>query len=243
MKKTILLLILFTSFVFPEMYSQKKYSGIVSYESKINSKELVKYLTKSRNNLKNVRVKQSLDKIYQNTSIIKSSLTFVNNEAVFKVDTKLNLEEKALAQKILKTVSGGSKEYYYNDINKIYLIKDCESLGECFIFDNSYLEWELTQETKEIKGFLSYKATRSNGKVIAWYTPSIPIGFGPKGEYGLPGLILELEVGRIIFRATKVVLNPKEKIKVVEPKEGKRVSKEEYAKEIKKARKSVFGNK
>jgi Protein of unknown function (Porph_ging). len=143
---------------------------------------------------------------------------------------------------VLKTVSGGSNEYYYNTTDHIFLIKDCETLGECFIFDNTYLEWTLTQETKRINNFLCYKAIRNKGKVIAWYTPKIPFGFGPKGEFGLPGLILELEIGRIIFKATKIVINPKEKITVEVPKDGKRVSKEEYEVILKKSTKNFFDN-
>ncbi|GAB7255818.1 GLPGLI family protein [uncultured Polaribacter sp.] len=231
-------------FCFSVSITSQNISGKVIYESTINSKELVKYLTKSRNNLKNIKVKESLDKVYQNTSSIKSILTFSNNQGIFKVEESLNSDkDNILAQKNLKTVSGGSKEYYYNNIDKRYLIKDCETLGECFIFENTFLEWELTQEKRNINGFLCYKATRNKGKVIAWYTTSIPIGFGPKGEYGLPGLILELEIGRIIFKATKIKLNPKEEIIVTEPKEGKRVSKEEYKKIIDKSKKRVFGNK
>ena len=125
---------------------------------------------------------------------------------------------------------------------KTYLIKECEALGECFIFDNKFLEWQLTQEIKHINGYLSYKATRSSGKVIAWYTPEIPISFGPKGEFGLPGLILELEIGKIIFRATKIILNSKEEITIEEPKGGKRVTHEEYSEIMSRAKKSVFGN-
>jgi GLPGLI family protein len=154
----------------------------------------------------------------------------------------MNIPKNDLAQRMNRIDAGGSKEYYYNDITKTYLIKECEALGECFIFENKYLNWELTQETKEINGYIVYKATRSNGKVIAWYTPSIPISFGPKGEYGLPGLILQLDIGNIVFSAVKIVLNPKEEIKIEIPKGGKRISGEEYAKEIKKAKKSVFGN-
>ena len=100
----------------------------------------------------------------------------------------------------------------------------------------------ITQESKMINNYLVFKATRSNGNIIAWYTPKIPIGFGPKGEYGLPGLILELEIGNIVFKTTKIILNPKEEIKIKEPKGGKRVSYEEYKEIVKKAKKRVFGN-
>jgi GLPGLI family protein len=78
--------------------------------------------------------------------------------------------------------------------------------------------------------------------VIAWYSPKIPIGFGPKVEYGLPGLILELEIGNIIIKASKIIINPKEKIKVEKPKGGKFITMEEYKEIMNKVKKSVFGN-
>jgi hypothetical protein len=72
MKKiTLLLIVCFSWFIKSEINSQKKYAGIVYYESKINKKQLIKYLTKGRNKLKNDRVKGTLDNIYQNTSSIK----------------------------------------------------------------------------------------------------------------------------------------------------------------------------
>ena len=218
-------------------------SGKVIYESTINRKELNNYLTNKREKLKLKRksVLESLDKVYLYTKAVKSKLTFSNGKGIFIVEDKLSPDTQNLGQRFLKTSAGGSNEYYYNETSKTYLIKNCETLGDCFIYTNNYLEWELTQESKKINGYVCYKATRSKGKIIAWYTPLIPINFGPKGEYGLPGLILELEIGKIIFKAKKIVLNPKEKIIVEELKGGKRVSYEEYAKEIKKARKSIFG--
>jgi GLPGLI family protein len=223
-------------------FSQSNSSGIIHYESEINSKKLKEYMTNKREKIKSKGLVKSLDKIFQNTNSIKSKLVFSDGKGLFKVEDKLSLGDKDLAQKVLKTASGGSNEYYYNTNLKSYLIKECGALGECFIYPNTFLEWKLTQETKIINGFDCYKGTRSNGKVIAWYAPSIPVSFGPKGEYGLPGLILELERGKIIFKATKIVLNPKEGIKIEKPKAGRRVSKEEYTQIIKKAKKSVFGN-
>lgn len=169
-------------------------------------------------------------------------MTFANGEGLFIVEDKLSTDIQNLGQRYQKISAGGSNEYYYNENTKTYSIKNCETLGECFIYTDNYLKSQLTQESKKINGYNCYKAIRSNGKVIAWYTPLIPVNFGSKGEYGLPGLILELEIGKIIFKVTKIVLNPKEKVEIEEPKDGIRVSYEEYAKEIKKAKKSVFGN-
>ena len=231
--------IIFTNTI---VYSQVNISGIVHYESTINSKKLDEYLSKTRKNIKNPALINSLDKIFLYTKVIKSKLSISGKEGLFVVEDKLSTDIHDLGQRINKTSAGGSNEYYYNDTNKTYLIKNCETLGECFIYTNNFLEWQLTQETRAINGYVSYKATRSNGKVIAWYTPSIPISFGPKGEYGLPGLILELEIGKIIFKASKIELNPKNKVNVIEPEDGKRVSYEEYEKEIKTAKKRIFGN-
>ncbi|MHB0756387.1 GLPGLI family protein [Polaribacter sp. M15] len=222
--------------------SQNNLYGIVHYESKINSEQLKKYLSEERNDIKNKRVQKTLDKVFLNTKALTSKLKFSDNKGIFKVDEKLSIDKKDLQQRALKIASGSTKIYFYDTKNKEYLIKDCASLGDCFIHDNKYFEWNLTQETKKINNYKVYKATRSKGKVIAWYTPDIPVGFGPKGEYGLPGLILELEVGRIIFKATKIVLNPKTKITIERPSDGVRISFEEYKKLTNKAKKGLFGN-
>lgn len=228
----------YTLFVF----SQNTNNGYIEYESGINPLKMDAYLQGKRKTLKSKNLTTDLDKIFLNSKKIKSTLYFSNYSGLFKVEDKLVIDKDNLAQKINRILAGDSKIYFFNDKANIYLIKDCETLGECFIFDNKSLEWKLTQEKREINGYVSYKATRNNNKVVAWYTPSIPLGFGPKGEYGLPGLILELEIGKIIFRATKIVLNPKEEIIIEEPKGGKRISYGEYSKILKKAKKSVFGN-
>jgi GLPGLI family protein len=241
MKKIIILI--FSIFTYASIFSQQNFSGIVHYESTISSKKLDEYLSTKRKNIKRKGIISSLDKVFLYAKPIKSKLIFSNGEGLFIVEDKLSTDIHDLGQRFQKISAGGSNEYYYDENTKTYLIKNCGTLGECFIYTNKYLEWQLTQETKIINGYLSYKATRSKGKVIVWYTPSIPVSFGPKGEYGLPGLILELEIGKIIFKAVKIVLNPKKKLKVKEPKGGKRVTFEEYKKEMEKARKSIFGNK
>ena len=52
--------------------------------------------------------------------------------------------------------------------------------------------------------------------------------------WGLPGLILEIQDGDQTIVCSEIVLNPKEKIEIKEPKKGKKVSQEEYEKIMKK---------
>jgi GLPGLI family protein len=67
-------------------------------------------------------------------------------------------------------------------------------------------------------------------KIIAWYTPQIPIKTGPDEYWGLPGLILELQSGKTSMLCSKIVLNPKEPVEIEIPKKGKSVSRQEYKK-------------
>lgn len=66
--------------------------------------------------------------------------------------------------------------------------------------------------------------------VTAWYTLDVPVGHGPDNYYGLPGLILELSYANTTILCTKIVLNPKDKIEISEPKKGKVVTQSEYDK-------------
>jgi|GEM_PF-2548485 len=106
--------------------------------------------------------------------------------------------------------------------------------------------WTLHNETKDIDGYTCYKATKHHVQyyteieftIDGWYTPEIPVPYGPAGYGGLPGLILQLERSHVIFVADKVTLNPKggiKPIKEVEP--GRIITNEEKGILMRRARK------
>lgn len=66
--------------------------------------------------------------------------------------------------------------------------------------------------------------------VTAWYTLDVPVSHGPGDYYGLPGLILELSYANTTILCTKIVLNPKDKVEILEPRKGKVVTQAEYDK-------------
>lgn len=75
--------------------------------------------------------------------------------------------------------------YFFEGIGpQMYLIKD----------DYNNLKWNITDETKNIGGYNSIKATTEfrGRKWIAWFTPDIPLPYGPWKLHGLPGLITEV---------------------------------------------------
>jgi len=69
-------------------------------------------------------------------------------------------------------------------------------------------------------------------EVIAWYSPQIPLSQGPLEYWGLPGLILEVNVDNTTILCSKIILNPEQKSKIEAPDKGKIVSKQEYQETI-----------
>ncbi|NKI31803.1 GLPGLI family protein [Croceivirga thetidis] len=65
-------------------------------------------------------------------------------------------------------------------------------------------------------------------QVVAWYTPQIPVSHGPAEYWGLPGLILEVNAGNTTMLCSKIIMNPKDNLKIVAPDKGKIVDKTEY---------------
>jgi GLPGLI family protein len=67
-------------------------------------------------------------------------------------------------------------------------------------------------------------------QVVAWYTEQIPTAAGPENYFGLPGLILYLDIdnGTIVFSPVK--LEPLAKDMVKAPTKGNKITREEYRK-------------
>jgi len=64
--------------------------------------------------------------------------------------------------------------------------------------------------------------------IMAWYTPEIPVSFGPNKYWGLPGLILEINEEETIILCSKVTLSNKEKSKIKVPSTGEKVTKKKF---------------
>lgn len=116
------------------------------------------------------------------------------------------------------------------------------------VIHNRMTDWEIGQETKNIQGYTCYKAIRKelntrhrNPKnkyltYIAWFTPDIPAPYGPIGNGGLPGLILQLEKPNlVVYTAEKIKLNTG-KLKIPKIKDGKRIDSKEEQKLMRLAR-------
>ncbi|MEI6947513.1 GLPGLI family protein [Paraflavisolibacter sp. H34] len=127
------------------------------------------------------------------------------------------------------------------------------------------LKWKLTGESQTILGYKAQMATaeqyltrtrpvmengemkmqevQDTSRIIAWFTPQIPVPAGPSYPGQLPGLILQLEInnGRMVYKA--VEFSPKVNVNSIkEPKGGKRISAADYAKENQKVMEEMRRN-
>ena len=112
-----------------------------------------------------------------------------------------------------------SKWFNWQDLNETKNIGDytCNKA----IFKETYKETDLT-----VDGNL--EKVEKERETIAWYTMEIPINNGPSNYNGLPGLILEINDGELTLICSKIVMNPKEKSKIIEPKKGKVVTQKNF---------------
>ncbi len=231
--RIIILLLLFHSFA----YSQATFEGEIKYNISLEVPDLNKISNNKKISKKN---RQKLISMYRNVSDVSSILKFTNEEALFEVENIMENESNTNLN-LTNLFSGGKNRYvyYYNNKTNENLIQK-NAIGELYLVKELTKEWELVSETKKIGNYTCYKAIEinklkienSNHKpTIAWYSPLIPVNFGPGGYNGLPGLILELHVmNKLIYRAIKIELNPKKSIKIKKPIKGKIVTNDEFRK-------------
>ena len=200
------------------------------------------------------QIEARLQKMNQKTYF----LTFDKNTSTYKQAPKLNAPKPTISGGgIVKVMSiGGSTgdDIYFKNLKAQTFSEETEIMGKKFLVKDELptYEWELSSETKNIGSYTCYKATFTeeiesvkmsfiNGETkeektketittTAWYTPQIPVNNGPDNYQGLPGLILEINDGKKLIVCTEIELNPKDKIKIKEPENGKVVTQAEFDK-------------
>ncbi len=162
-----------------------------------------------------------------------------NREALFNYEENMNSDLETNRRFISK--GGGGGIYYCN-------LMENKELKQVKRADNTYLieskvsdrKWELTNETKYIDQYLCYKAITVNSYVslfseeevkaiiTVWYTPEIPLSYGPTGYNGLPGLILEKSSASFYYIATKISISKKSNKEIKKPILGTIISTKDY---------------
>jgi GLPGLI family protein len=198
------------------------------------------------------QIKEMLKKQFEKTFI----LTFNKEESIYKEEESLGAPSPS-GMEVMMVSTGGGDVMYKNTKNKTYTNQN-EFFGKVFLVKDELkpFKWELGSETKNIGAYTCFKATITeevevfessmtiNGEkkdkeakpetkmktrtTTAWYTPQISVSNGPEQYFGLPGLILEINDGQQTIICSKIVLNPEEKIEIIEPSKGKEVTQKEF---------------
>lgn len=240
MKKVILLAFLFSSSL---IIAQT--NGRVTYKAYFAKSEATEEL---RN--KSIKHYQDLLDEEMMAEMLTFNLDFNNNESLFYLSKSLISEHENQDRK--KYVTGMFYGY-----DKIYVNRSKDKLVEQLYYafgtllkhrKASLVKWKLTKETKNISGYKCYKATYTyiqkwRGRefpweVVAWYSPEIPLPYGPIRYSGLPGLILELSEDNAGYVVDTIKFEDKE-VKIKEPNKGELLTEEEINKRHKKAKEQI----
>ena len=124
-------------------------------------------------------------------------------------------EEKAPNEGDDDTYAGRKETFYLTrDFSKNIYFDAIEMLGKTYLVSDSLKtpDWKILNDMKEVAGHICMNAslndTLLHQKIIAWFALDIPIPAGPDRFYGLPGLILEVNInnGAKIMLADKIDL-------------------------------------
>lgn len=118
-----------------------------------------------------------------------------------------------------------------------------EFSGKAYVIEDSLVPpvWKVMNKIKEINGYLCMMAvaedTLKGQKITAWFANDIAVSAGPERYFGLPGLIMEVDVnnGEVLITAIKVEKRPVlEDIKLPKKIKGKKITSVQYDEMMKK---------
>jgi len=167
-------------------------------------------------------------------------LYFNSEKALFEEDPAETEAEAPGLQRALYATN--SRKPPQPDLNKVFydFIKN-EKLDQVEFLTREFLiesdieskPWKLTNEKKKILDYtcMSAEIVIEEKKIIAWFTPEIPVSIGPANFSGLPGIVLAVEKsGETIFLASSIDLLPPSDEVLSKPDKGTKVTQKEFEK-------------
>ncbi len=127
----------------------------------------------------------------------------------------------------------------YRDFENEKMTDIIEMLGKTYVIEDSLKspKWKVMNQIKEISGYMCMMAvtqdTIRNHKITAWFADNIAVSSGPELYFGLPGMILELDInnGAVVTTAKVIKLRPVTETELALPKKvkGKKVNTQKSA--------------
>jgi len=187
----------------------------------------------------------------------KFELLFADNKTLWRA-TEEQPEEMSYdnggAQ--IRIITPGSNDVLFSDLSSSRVVEQREVMTKQFTIEDSIhrFNWKMGNETRDILGYTCRKATTTrttqsqrvtmdNGEmnrqmvtdtlqIVAWFTDAIALPAGPESYQGqLPGTILELDINNGRTTLTALEVSPKVDSKEIKEPKGKKITREEFAKE------------
>jgi len=169
-------------------------------------------------------------------------LYFTEENALYEEDSiekqasEPNLQRALMGASMRKPPTPELKKVFY-DFGKNEKTEQVEFMTRNFLISDPIKNkaWKLTNRMIKVQNFICLGAELKDGDqtITAWFTSEIPISAGPDEFFGLPGLILVIEInGETTFIATSIDLTPPKKGVLSKPDSGTKVTQEEFNKII-----------
>lgn len=237
--KNIVLLINFTLCSFYYIYAQ---GLIVNYEETITLKPSLRNLSQ----IDNPQIRAAMeDRISERTvEMLSTSQLMVNNGiSVYKAKKSEQQNRETVGGENgniqmngtinSQFINSSPHTYYKNHLDKT-MLSQVNFDGKEYLIDGTLSEftWDIKGTKQTISGYECVEAsTKMTGgaPITAWYTPDIPISDGPSSYWGLPGLILYLDInnGMSVFSCTSIE-QVNDLLEIETPDTGEKVSKEQF---------------
>jgi GLPGLI family protein len=222
MKKYILAILACASWSF---ISNEVSEGVITYTTKINmhkripaEQEEMKKMIPEFNTSQNLLVFNELSSLYK---------------AVPPDENPFESQGGPGGGRMVMRMVNQNETYFDRDEDMVIMVR--EFMGKKYLTKNESkrLPWKLGADTKEIQGLLCKNAfftDENQREIMAWYTEEFRIPIGPDRFYGLPGLILEVNINEdeMVITVDKMDLRSLKKNELKEPKSGQEITDEEY---------------
>lgn len=179
---------------------------------------------------------------------IKKALLFKGQEAIYKEragNEDLEVTNENDGNEI-RMVMKSPESTLYTDLKTRSMVHSQEFFGKHFLItgDLKKYNWKITSEQKTLLDMVCQKAILQDTaqSVVAWFTTQLPVGIGPNGYNGLPGMILSLDIdeGSRIITAEKIIYRELLPEEMTKPEKGKPIGVEEFEK-VKKEKMKEMG--
>jgi len=222
------ILLIVVGSLFAKSAAAQQTEGLITYEykyywTKVNSR--LTFLSKEEKD----RMKLTWGN-EENGPGIKMKLLFDEKQSIYTYNSEQGQTDDG-------RYSWRQSEYLvYRNFDTETLIENHEMLGKTYLLEDSLMKynWRIQNQIKDVAGYVCMKAETydsiKNQKIIAWFAQDIPVSAGPERYFGLPGLILELDIndGDVLVTAQKVELKNVDKELILPKMKGRKIKNKDY---------------